>query len=116
MTNYDRIEGTMTLEQLNDSYDWREAFKYATDGVEMADVVKVVASIDGENDGPSWQGVFKLKDGRFMYLSASCDYTGWGCQEGGSAECQPTLRRLVDSIPDNDLDRLPQLRGDLRAL
>ena len=34
----------------------------------------------------TWTGgfVLKLKDGRFAYLTGWCDYTGWGCQDGGA--------------------------------
>lgn len=45
-----------------------------------ADVAEVIAITDtsrGEWDGFSGAAVFRLKDGRFAYLSASCDYTGW---------------------------------------
>ena len=31
-----------------------------------------------------WAGGFllRLKDGRFVYITGWCDYTGWGCQDG----------------------------------
>lgn len=71
--------------------DWREVFKYAASGVEgvegytgetdgfaIRDVAEVIATADGENDGASWCGAFRLRDGRFAFVEASCDYTGWG--------------------------------------
>lgn len=80
--------------------DWEEVFKYATptvckaghthgpsqvlgDNVSIApftreDVDEIIAMSDGENDGESWIGVFKLKDERYAYIEGSCDYTGWG--------------------------------------
>lgn len=73
-----------------DSYDWREAFKYATqpnavvnssareDPCSIDDVAEVIATSDGENDGASWIGVFRMEDGRYLSLRAWCDYTGWG--------------------------------------
>lgn len=82
--------GKITLKELGDSYDWQEVFKYAPSGVERRHVAKVIASEDGENDGAEWLGVFKLKNGRFMVLRAGCDYTGWGCQEGGSSSLHST--------------------------
>jgi hypothetical protein len=39
-------------------------------------------------------GVFELHDGRFAFLTAGCDTTGWDCQSGGHA------------IVDDDLDHL----------
>jgi hypothetical protein len=90
-----------TLEQIRDDYDWREVFKYAgtpageygdpaqlptavpgytgsTDAFGPDDVAEVIASDNGENDGPDWIAVFRLNDGRFAALQAGCDYTGWG--------------------------------------
>lgn len=78
---------------LLDKSNWWEAFDAATrDGVDpvppgsavstspftIDDVKRVVAMVDGENDGDEWAGVFELHDGRFAALSAWCDYTGWG--------------------------------------
>jgi len=40
-------------------------------------------------------GVFKLSDGRYAVLRASCDTTGWDCQAGGSSEVAATLFDLV---------------------
>lgn len=86
----------MTLEELRADYDW--ACVFADDGngscgncskeldlvgevsdaaFTREDVVEVLASRDGEHDGPAWMGVFRLNDGRFVYAEGSCDYTGW---------------------------------------
>lgn len=78
-----------TLDEMNDSYDWQEVFKYADpsgvpgfqgslDGFTRDDVAEVLGSVEGENDGDSWVGVFRLKDDRFAVIRANCDYTGWG--------------------------------------
>lgn len=78
-----------TLEQMRDSYDWPEAVSYsddkssraldgaATDGFGLDDVAEVLASEDGCNDEYDWLALFRLNDGRFAFLSAGCDYTGW---------------------------------------
>lgn len=91
--------------------DWREAFGYAgepdtcatsyqhgvdiraalpTSTVSLApftreDVADIVAMSEGENDGPPWVIYGRLHDGRWFYLEAGCDYTGWACHAGGSA-------------------------------
>lgn len=90
----------MTLEKLRHDWDWGEAFAYAGEKLDAcdgqphrpqvvingdcsdapfsrADVIRIVASSDGEYDGPDWIGIFKLKDGRYGFLAAGCDYTGW---------------------------------------
>lgn len=75
-----------------DTYDWEHIFnEYArpdrcvpddtttpTDPFTREDVETIFGLLEGDNDGPSWVGVFKLKDGRYAYLTGSCDYTGWG--------------------------------------
>lgn len=42
-----------------------------------SDVKRLIATSEGENDGPNWIAVGELNDGRFFSLSAGCDYTGW---------------------------------------
>lgn len=87
----------LILEDL-DNYDWDEAFNYARSpdvllgqedingsGFTREDVEEIIYLDEGENDGESWIGVFKLKDGRGAFLTAWCDYSGWGCQEGGNS-------------------------------
>lgn len=44
---------------------------------ERRDVKRVIASAEGEGDGPSWIALMELWDGRFAYLEGSCDYTGF---------------------------------------
>lgn len=112
-----------TLAQMRESYDWPQVF--ASAGVEKGenpgapkwvgsapwgrvkkpdenctpfgfdDVADVLASVDGDNDGPSWVCVVALKDGRFSALEGSCDYTGWDCQSGASCV---VARSLADCV------------------
>lgn len=65
----------MELAALED-YDWSEAFVYA-DGFGIKDVEHIEGSDEGENDEQSWIAYGRLKDGRWFYLTAWCDYTGW---------------------------------------
>ena len=60
-----------------------------------SDVAEIIAIEDGENDGDAWVGVFRMADGVFMAVRACCDYTGWGCQEGGSSDVADTLDDIV---------------------
>ena len=85
-----------TLEELSADYDWGEAFGDKSSGnttkdttavppgVIMditppcrSDVAEIIATSDGEHEGPPWVGLFLLKDGRFLAVEAGCDYTGW---------------------------------------
>lgn len=80
-----------TLDEMKSQWSsWEEVFKYANkpqkvegakchkESFTVEDVEEVLGSVEGENDGPDWVAVFKLKDGRFAVLRAGCDYTGWG--------------------------------------
>lgn len=82
-------------------YDWEEAFKYAT-GFGIDDVAEVGGHRDGENDGASWLMWGRLKDGRYFYLSAGCDYTGWDCQAGGSGTAEATFEEMVRMAMDEE--------------
>lgn len=87
-----------------DDYDWKEAFVYSNtirtatgcdpSPFDIDDVESVVAVSTGENDGDSWIMVGQLKDQRFFFLEAWCDYTGWDCQAGGDAQVADTLENL----------------------
>ena len=97
----------MTLDEMRESCDWQEAFKYGAapqpcagyegplNAVFLDDVEEVIAASDGYNDGPDWVCVVRLRDRRFAFLAAGCDYTGWGCQEGGQSWVHGDLDALV---------------------
>ena len=80
------------LAQMRDSFSWSEALSCAfrddrgvlgdehvsSEPFGFGDVLSVLGSCEGDNEGPSWIGLFLLRDGRFAFVSAWCDYTGWG--------------------------------------
>ncbi len=59
------------------------------------DIDEVLYLVDGWNDGDAWIGVFKMVDGKYMNIRAYCDYTGWGCQEGGSSDYGDTIDHVI---------------------
>lgn len=81
-----------TVQELLEDYNWKEAFSFAK--FEIEDIAEVIALEEGENDGDSWAGVFKLKDGNYGYIDAWCDYTGWDCRSGGDSAIASTLEEL----------------------
>lgn len=85
-----RAERTPTLAELMGAYDWKEVMKYAT-GWSFADIERVLLQFEGEADERDWLLLCKLKSGGYGYVSAGCDYTGWGCQEGGEGGVVETL-------------------------
>ena len=73
-----------------DDYDWKNAFEYAckpdecpvghkmdTSGFTREDVMRIIYKKEGANEAEDWEIVCQLWDGRFAYLRAGCDYTGW---------------------------------------
>lgn len=108
---------TTTLEAFRDNYNWCEVLAYAgkdscqqgqqtapgavgenppiPEPFGMVDVAEVLASAEGENDGAEWMCALRLIDGRFAYIEAGCDYTGWDCQAGGQASVASSLEQLV---------------------
>ena len=98
-----------TLDYFRNDYDWKCVFAYACgdhvstclgstvspDPFTIDDVERVIAFDNGENDGASWITILFLKDKRFAFLTAGCDYTGWGCQESGNAVISHNLINLL---------------------
>lgn len=97
----------MTIPAEIDDSDWEAAFAFAGSPHRCAgstcsvapfdqeDVESIISLAWGENGLESWIGVFKLKDGRFAFLSAWCDNTGWDCRSGGSAWVADDLETLI---------------------
>ena len=69
-------------------------------------IAEVLHAVDGVPDADNWTGIFRLKDGRFGYLSAGCDYTGWDCSCEGDSEVADTLPKIEQYLTDEDKSRL----------
>lgn len=88
-----------------DDYDWKEAASYANWA--PSEVEFVIAADEGGNDGPNWLAVVVLADGRFSFLSAGCDYTGWGCRSSGHSQEYADLDELIRmGLGQEERDRL----------
>lgn len=73
-------------------YNWQETFAVSRRdgthlvagaecsdvGFDLGDVACTLSSAEGENDGEDWLWAGQLKDGRWAFVRAGCDYTGWG--------------------------------------
>lgn len=108
----------------DEDYDWREAFGCAGDPdgeynsadvrsappaskVSLApfgrkDVAELFAIREGVHDEANWLAFGRLTDGRFFFLSAGCDYTGWDCQSGGMAFVADNKDDLIRFGMDED--------------
>lgn len=67
-------------------------------GIEKEDVSRVVAYREGENDGPGWLLILRMTDGRWAYVSAWCDYTGWDCQAGAEVTYADSIAELIPEM------------------
>jgi hypothetical protein len=90
---------TEILERIS-NYDWEQAFGYAP--FKREEVAEVIVAEEGEGDGDSWVGIFRLKDDRIGYLKAGCDYTGWDCQASGAGDTRRTLVEVVRELCEDD--------------
>jgi hypothetical protein len=93
----------MEIQELKEEYgDWHYVMQYGPDVEEVAEVVRFH---DGERDYESWYLVLRMKDGRWCHVTAWCDYTGWGCQEGGDHYFASTEEELVRTCLDQSARR-----------
>lgn len=106
---------TVPLDEMRAKFsDWRQAFHEAQHGTYgsgeslLDDVEEVVAAVAGENDGPDWIALVRLKDGRFAKVFAGCDYTGWDCRAGGGIEFYATREELLSptTLTPEEIQRL----------
>lgn len=130
------------MDERLDDYDWKEVFAIAGDpaggenppDVRRApimsdvdnthfsrdDVAEIVWMEEGANDGPDWLIGGTLSDGRWFFIAAGCDYTGWDCQSGGTAWVGLT-RDDIERFGMGDSERerlavdLPPLGEDVEA-
>lgn len=118
-----------SLISLQQEYDWQEAFEVCSppeplieEKVDCSvftvqDVSEIIAIDEGENDEQDWIGLFRLKDGRYIFISAGCDFTGWDCQAGGNSMVSKNLRELFRlGISDGEKSRLELTEKDIDEL
>ncbi len=98
----------MDIREFSKSYDWQCAVNESSRGPDpvpgyagnckwgMDDIESIPYSSEGENDGLDWIAVLYLKDERYVFMSAGCDYTGWDCQAGGRSLVSDDVGKLID--------------------
>lgn len=96
-----------------DDYNWEYAFGFASphavagddsscDPFDREDVAEICGIRDGINDESNWIVYGRLRDGRWFFLTAWCDYTGWDCRSGGSAVVASTRSQIERFGLDED--------------
>lgn len=105
----------ITAAEMKVDYDWQQAWGFGDstgyhavgsyaercegarcgdDPVGVANVAEVIAASEGENDASSWVAIARLDDGRFAFVDAGCDYTGWDCQAWGVVWVSDSIENL----------------------
>jgi hypothetical protein len=66
----------MTLHPFQND-DISYALEFNPQSYTVHDIKGIVAEVPGSHDEFDWHWILALKDGRFVYASGGCDYTGW---------------------------------------
>jgi hypothetical protein len=99
-TQQRRIDPTVPemLLRGEDSYTWEAAFSEAK--LKPDDIATVAGAYieDGYYAETTVFAYGQLHDGRWFFMEAGCDTTGWDCQAGGSHETAPSYEQLVAMV------------------
>ena len=88
-----------------DDDDWRQAFRFAS--FRLDEVVEVLVLAEGRPHTAAWLGVFRLRDGRFALLRATCCGAGWTCHADGDAAFAASVEDLArDALSATERARL----------
>lgn len=84
-------------------YDLCAALNYnPQSGFDAKAIDTVLAVVEGERDERPWFWLLKLKDGRYVYMTGSCDYTGWDCQSGADSSIVDTAEAALALAPEKE--------------
>jgi hypothetical protein len=80
----------------------------STHSIKVDDIESVISYDEGQNDGDNWIFIIKTYDGRYVFMSAGADYTGFGCQQWlNNSDISYSLTTLINfSLTDEDRSRL----------
>lgn len=89
---------------MNEHDDLWYAIEYNTpEKFSRDDVADIVVEVPGENDEFAWWWILQLKNGKYVLLAASCDYTGWDCQSWiDFEEVYDTAEQAADAAPASE--------------
>jgi len=98
------------------SYQWRDVTgTLIEDRPVPSEVVEIWWTSNGDDEDIgtelSLYGVMRFADGRWGYLEAWNDYTGWGCQDGVDWTVSDTAAALVPMMTDEGRSHL-KWRGE----
>jgi hypothetical protein len=102
------MESEVKIDWAEEYSDWKYALNEASVGkVEAKDIAETLFASEGANDEANWLAIVRMADGRFAFISAGCDYTGWDCQASGEIAYADSLADLCRlNMDDQDRRRL----------
>jgi len=81
------------------NYDLSACLEYNGQSFGTADIKKILAVIEGVRDEYNWSWIIELKNGKFVYMTGGCDYTGWDCQSWANSTIYNTEADAINAAP-----------------
>lgn len=103
------------MEVRTPDYDLEAYLESNRDIYKLEDIANIHAEVPGHNDDDYWYWIIELKDGRFVYTWAWCDYTGWDCQSGGESKVADSIEAAALLAPENEPGTYRNPRRNLLA-
>lgn len=109
MGYYDFPEAEMIARNID--YDLGAALEYNPQPFTVGDIKMVHAVVEGEHDERDWYWIIELRDGRYVYLTGGCDFTGWDCQSSATSTFHTTVSGAAQDA--TEADRSGPVRSEL---
>lgn len=89
---------------------WEDIFQAGSPPITMDEVARIVhqdfqPQEDAVYNEADCHAVFQTHEGRWVYVFASCDTTGWGCQDAASWDTANTWEELLPLLTDEARSR-----------
>jgi hypothetical protein len=107
-------------EQDRITYDLHQAIlyngTYETPKLTSDDIERVLALVEGENDGAHWHWIVELRgygpnEEKYAHIDGWCDYTGWDCQSAIAVDYARTAIEACTKSGSFSGELLRQLSG-----
>lgn len=93
--------------------DWQHIMSEYAEGFAADDIAEVLRIEDGDNDGPAWAMVCRLKDGRFAFVECVVRLHGLGVTRGRNVRGRGYVERAGE--PAHEQRRQRQAWSDARG-
>lgn len=80
-------------------YNLRGALEHNSLGNKVEEIEKILLQIVGDNDGPDWHWIVKLRGKAYAYVVGGCDNTGWDCHSNCEWFEANTIAKAIQFAP-----------------